>query len=353
MTMNACAWPVCPRPESDESLPSWFERVSHEYTMTPLLLLGVIERADSGKAAAGAHEADRLLDRAIADRLAVLGQLSESAINALWPPVTGWELHDRGFCVYCPYCCLNDFTHGRTPYGRRCWQQSWYTICQVHRIALVRRNRTHASSNRSRWSHTKLKSDRAFLTSVRYRSLKVTREPAVRSSMLSCLMHLERTTAAAISGSAPDPWIWGTLTADEFLAVLTDVTTWSLTHFESVRSWSAAEDLTPAEEQEGDGLVGRFRRMSASEYGEHQMTRTLRDVVSPKVRGAALWAAHALMATCHSAASDRPSGPSTQDRQAAWISRSAPASRHWLAERQESWPSSYRQNRWIEVRQLT
>jgi hypothetical protein len=165
-------------------------------------------------------------------------------------------------------------------------------------------------------------------------------------------MHLERTTAAAISGSAPNPWIWGTLTADEFLAVLTDVTTWSLTHFESVRSWSAAEDLTPAEEQEGYGLVGRFRRMSASEYGEHQMTRTLRDVVSPKVRGAALWVAHTFMATCHSAASDRPSGISTQDRQAAWISRSAPAARHWLAEREESWPSSYRRDRWIEVRKL-
>jgi hypothetical protein len=352
--MNAGAWPVCPRPQSDEALPSWFERVSQEYAMSPLLLLGVIERADSGKAiTAGAREADRLLDRAIANRLAVLGQLSEPEINALWPPATGWELHDRGFCVYCPHCCLNDFNHGRTPYGRRCWQQSWYTICQVHSIALVRRNRTHASSNRSPWSHAKLKSDRDFLASVRYRGLKVTREPAVRTSMFSSLTHLERTTAAALSGSAPDPWVWGTLTADEFLAVLTDVTTWSLTHFESVRSWSAAEDLTPAEEQEGGGLVGRFRRMSASEYGEQQMTRTLRDVVSPKVRGAALWAAHALMATCHSAASDRPSGPSTQDRQAAWISRSALAARHWLAERQESWPPSYRRNRWIEVRQLT
>ena len=71
---------------------------------------------------------------------------------------------------------------------------------------------------------------------------------------------------------------------------------------------SAAEDLTPAEEQEGYGLIGRIRRMSASEYGEQRMTRTLRNVAHPKVRGAALWAAHAFMATCHIAASDRPSG---------------------------------------------
>ena len=105
--------------------------------------------------------------------------------------------------------------------------------------------------------------------------------------------------------------------------ILTDLTTWSLTHFESVRSWSAAEDVTPTEEQEGYGLIGRIRRMSASEYGEQRMTRTLRNVAHPKVRGAALWAAHAFMATCHIAASDRPSGTTTQDREAASLSRSA------------------------------
>jgi hypothetical protein len=37
--------------------------------------------------------------------------------------------------------------------------------------------------------------------------------------------------------------------------ILTDVTTWSLTHFEPVRSWSVAEDLTATEEQDGYGLI--------------------------------------------------------------------------------------------------
>jgi hypothetical protein len=69
---------------------------------------------------------------------------------------------------------------------------------------------------------------------------------------------------------------------------------------------------------------------AASEYGEHPLPRTLRDVVNPKVRGAALWAAHALMATPHIAASERPSGTPAQDRQAALLSRSAPVGRHSL-----------------------
>jgi hypothetical protein len=204
-----------------------------------------------------------------------------------------------------------------------------------------------------RSTHAKLKSDREFLAPNRYRDLKTRSEPAVRSTVLACLLHLEKTTVAAIDGVAPDPWSWGNLTADEFLMILNDLTTWALTHFEAVRSWSTAEDLTPAEEQEGYGLIGRLRRMSPTEYPEQRTTRTLQDIAAPKVRGAALWVAHAFMATCHIAASDRPSGMTTQDRQTSWLSRSAPAARQWLALRQESWPSSYRRERWIEIRELT
>jgi hypothetical protein len=45
------------------------------------------------------------------------------------------------------------------------------------------------------------------------------------------------------------------------------------------------EDFTPTEEQEGYGLIGRIRRMSASEYGDARLTRTLRDVAQSKGAG--------------------------------------------------------------------
>jgi hypothetical protein len=41
-------------------------------------------------------------------------------------------------------------------------------------------------SNRSLWSHGKLKSDREFLAPDRYRDLKVAREPVLRSTLLGC-----------------------------------------------------------------------------------------------------------------------------------------------------------------------
>jgi hypothetical protein len=42
--------------------------------------------------------------------------------------------------------------------------------------------------------------------------------------------------------------------------------------------------------------------MSASDHRDDCSTTTLRDVTNPKVRGAALWTAHTIMATCHVAA---------------------------------------------------
>jgi hypothetical protein len=59
------------------------------------------------------------------------------------------------------------------------------------------------------------------------------------------------------------------------------------------------------------------------------------------------------MATCDIVVFDRPSGRTTQDRQAAWLSQSSPAACQWLVLRQESWPPSYHRERWIDEQELT
>jgi hypothetical protein len=123
-------------------------------------------------------------------------------------------------------------------------------------------------------------------------------------------------------------------------------------HFECVSAWSVAEDFSPTEEQEGYGIVGRGRRMLPSGYVGQKSTRTLRDITNPKIRGAALWVAHALMTQRHEDAPDRTTGPSPQNRQAARIQRSPIAAREWLADRQQSWPCAYRREFWIDVRSI-
>lgn len=128
----------------------------------------------------------------------------------------------------------------------------------------------------------------------------------------------------ALAGSPPNRLSWANLTAQEFLTVVDDVTTWSLTHFEPVFAWSGAEELTVVEEQEGYGIVGRGRRQGGpTDQSPTCYPRTLREVTQPRVRGAALWAAHALLASCHGDASDRLSGPIPKERQIARIRRSA------------------------------
>jgi len=122
-------WPVCPRPQPDESLPSWFERIGAEYRMTPNALLLSFDLSDGSVAATAprlAREtAERLQAPHVRSKIAALSRLPDTACNTLWPSSTGWELVDGAFRSYCPHCCLGDLREQRTPYGRRGWQQSW------------------------------------------------------------------------------------------------------------------------------------------------------------------------------------------------------------------------------------
>jgi hypothetical protein len=120
---------------------------------------------------------------------------------------------------------------------------------------------------------------------------------------------------------------WGVVSAENFLRVLKDVTTWGLTHFETVRSWCLAEDLTPIEIADGHKLLGRNRRMTPADYAGDRATRSLIDIEDPAVRGSALWFAHAVMASFHQDASDRQTAYRRTSRQELKYAASPPAVR--------------------------
>jgi hypothetical protein len=325
--MNAASsvWPLCPRPQADESLPSWFERVGYEYAMSPALLLGAVEQTTRTKRKVDQLlPASRLYESSVANRLTCwrsCRMLNASLSGHLHHE---WELHDLSFCTYCPYCCTADLAEGRSPYGRRVWQQAWCTVCKVHGSALTVRNLAHVPSNRSCWSHAALKVHREFLAANRYRDLKVRSQPAVRSNLLGCLVEIEKTAAAAIAGTAPNPLLWGALTAASFLTILDDVTTWALTHFESVRSGLSPRISRRPRSRKAMDSSGEVSGCRRPIIVRGKLTRSLRDIANPKVRGAALWTAHALLATCHTAASDRASGVTPQERQGSTVCSSRP-----------------------------
>jgi hypothetical protein len=318
--------------------------------MTPNALLSSFDPSNGPVAATAprlAREtAERLQAPHVRSKIAVLSRLPDTACNTLWPPATGWELIDSAFRSYCPHCCLGDLREHRAPYGRRAWQQSWCTLCLYHGMSLVLRN-PHRRKFGAEWSAETLRTESQYLAPDRYRTLKVTRESNLRCFILGSLVEIERAIFNALGGLSPNPLWWGPLTPTEFLRIVTDLTTWSLTHFEPVRAWSLAEDLSPAEEQEGYGLVGRRQRMSTADYPPRRSLRTLLEITEPKIRGSALWATHALMSASHVGASDRDANSSLQERQASYVRRTAPAARAWLANQQGRWPADYLRRWWI------
>ena len=133
--------------------------------------------------------------------------------------------------VYCPFCLLQDLKSNPT-----CLRPTSLAAVLVHdlRIAWCSTEESDTAAARyctTTWSRAELIEDADTLAADRYRAIKVSREPRLRYALLGCLLELERAVEAACAGVAPNPLIWGPLSAQDFLNVLRDVTTWSLNAF--------------------------------------------------------------------------------------------------------------------------
>ena len=279
-------------------------------------------------------------NRKVARRLIALSGLSASKFSTLQPAPTGWELPRLEFRTYCPRCCLEDLHRGETPYGRLVWQQAWYTVCRVHRTPLLLRGSGTVAS----WKIHQLQQDSSLAAALGYQHAKrVQRE---RFYIQYALLEIQEAIKNALAGVRPRRRQWGVLSAESFLRVIEDLTTWSLTHFETVRSWSLAEDLTAIEIADGFKLIGRHRRMMPADYAGDRTARRLVDVDDPAVRGSALWFAHSVMASFHQDVSDRQTAYRRSSRQELKYAASSPAARAWLAERMSIWLERYRSKCW-------
>ena len=181
-------WPVCPRPQSEESLLSWFERIGREYDLSAAKLLASVgrDRAPLPKANARS-QLQRLHEERFREELAVMARLPRPLEGALTQWLNGWELETFASRVYCPRCLLQDLQSNRPVYGRRVWQQAWSTICVPHGTALRVRH-GFASIQHRDWSRTELLEDAESVAANQYRALKVTREPEVRCALLGCCL---------------------------------------------------------------------------------------------------------------------------------------------------------------------
>jgi len=349
MTVVRPQWPVSPPPAEDESLHSWFERVGARYGLSPRRMLeAAIKPMDRSPVSINsiAVGASLRADRSIAKRLVRLGGLSATTQARLWPSLTGWELKHHEFVAFCPRCCREDLSQDRIPYGRRLWQQAYCTVCTVHHLPLLLRPRVQVQ----RWTLQQIDKDVSAAYSNSYGHFKgPKREPWVHYYLIYALIEVQRAAAGAIGGIRPPRRQWGNISSRNFLKVLRDITIWGLDHFDCVPAWSVAEDLTPIERSEGQKLLGRHRRSICGSLRDRIDTPSLTDISDPAVRGSALWPAHALMASYHQDASDRDTGVRPQARQSTRLIGLPSAARLSLSLSMRSWPTKYRQHRWIDV----
>jgi hypothetical protein len=165
------------------------------------------------------------------------------------------------------------------------------------------------------------------------------------------LKAFEAALAAATAGFSPPEERWGPLSARDFLNVVHDVTTWSLTNFENFRAPCPAtiyyHDWAPFLPP-----IFLFVTSLLRAWTPAQPERPMRLCVNADERRNALWITMALLATDHPAM-PRTGGPlDRRTRQLQIFRGQNPAGISWLVARMQRWPEVYRDACWVAWEQL-
>ena len=153
----------------------------------------------------------------------------------------------------------------------------------------------------------------------------------------------------AIAGRAPNATDWGRLSAPDFLRIVQDITTWSLTNFEAFKSRPPSEKV-PTDTSLWETPYYKLSYRYQPPFDSELPLRTLASVNAPELRCPALWWAHALISAAHPVKDPRHCSP--QARQQAFLRRRCPNGLHWLLEQMAHWPEAHVRERWFPLDQL-
>jgi hypothetical protein len=165
------------------------------------------------------------------------------------------------------------------------------------------------------------------------------------------LQAFEAAVVVATAGYSPPEVQWGVLNARDFLNVVYDVRTWSLTNFESFKAPCPAtvyyHDWAPFLPP-----IFLFATSYLRAWTPEQPERPMRLCVNPDERRNALWITMALLAA------DHPPMPGTGcpvdrlARQGQIFKGQNPAGLSWLVSRMQHWPETYRDACWVAWEEL-
>jgi hypothetical protein len=341
--------PICPRPYQKEAARSWLARVARVYDLNPERLVGILGLVpfEPGSRRYLAQPVEVALDDANLDQLALATQLPPARLLEMRPDPVQWTLTHTDVCTVCGLCLDDDLCHGRDPYLRAEWRQSWRIFCSIHGVRLLacRMNvlKGTASDPRVIEQIDDLYANCGFVED----NINYALGSGVNfARLLLVVEEMERVIGRAIAGEAPNQFDWGPLTASEFLQVVHDVTSWALTNFEAFNARPAAESLPVPTWLAGTPLFGKSPRYQPP-FDSARSVRMLSSVNDPTLRCPALWWAHILLGEVHNCCNPKTLG--LLARQWHLLRSRCPTGLQWLRERMARWPAIYVRQHWIPL----
>jgi hypothetical protein len=294
-----------------------------------------------------AQPVEAALDGSNLDQLALATQLPPARLVEMRPDPVEWTLTHTDVCTVCGLCLDEDLCHGRDPYLRAEWRQSWRIFCSLHEVRLLTCRMNVIKGTASDTSVIEQIDDLyahcGFVEDSINRSLGSNRD---FFHMTLAIEEMESVIRRAIAGEAPNAFTWSALRADDFLRIVHDVASWALTNFEAFRARPAAEELPHGISGTGSPYFGKAPRLQPP-FDSNNTVRTLSSVNDPALRCPALWWAHLLLAESHRCCN--PTQMGLPARQWHLLRSRCPVGLHWLRDRMASWPAEYVRQHWTPI----
>jgi hypothetical protein len=341
--------PICPRPYPQEAARSWLTRVGRVYALNPERLVGILGLVpfEAGSRRYLVQPVEAALENSNLDQLALATQLPPKRLAEMRPDPVEWTLTHTDVCTVCGLCLDEDLCHGRDPYLRAEWRQSWRIFCSIHEVRLLpcRMNALKGTASDPRvieqiddlYAHCGFVED-----SINY----ALGSGADFARLLLAVEEMQCVIGRAIAGEAPNQFDWGPLTASAFLQVVRDVTSWALTNFEAFSARPAVERLPFPTWLAGTPLFGKSPRYQPS-FDSAKSVRMLSSVNDPALRCPALWWAHILLSEVHNCCNPKNLG--LLARQWHLLRSRCPTGLLWLRERMARWPAAYVRQHWTPL----
>ncbi len=340
--------PLCPRPFPGEAVESWIWRIGREFGYTPARFLRAI-----GCPSTDRKDPAQRLTRADIPYLATLARLSahDLAEMAIIPPE--WRLRAILDVPYCGQCWIESQSLHGFAYVQGAWMHAGRISCPYHGNWLFsardKLGRAHCDAAHRAQYGVSTKTLQDMLDNQA--ELEGSSPRPWIPDAGERLKAFEAAMVAATAGFSPPEELWGPLSARDFLNVVHDVTTWSLTNFENFRALCPAsvyyQDWAPF-------LPPIFLWVSSllRAWTPAQPERPMRLCVNPDERRNALWITLALLVADHPAM-PRAGGPlDRRTRQCQIFKGQNPAGVSWLVSRMQHWPEVYREACWVAWEQL-